>query len=140
MIVRIQLTGDEELRRRIERNVSSARENMEKFLRMALITVAGYTKENWLSGPRPVKIGVVTGRLRSSIGNPSAQGVLRLQWHENQLQGFVGTRVVAGTGVPYGVVLAQRKYDFMERGLRDYQHSRALDEHVEWLRRRLLEL
>jgi len=62
------------------------------------------------------KIGVVTGRLRASIG---------ANWQGDELGGGVynerdtgrGYMVEIGTNVKYANVLRRRKYDFLERGL-----------------------
>ena len=40
---------------------------LEKTMLRALLTIRSHAKENYLTGPRPQKLGVVTGALRSSL-------------------------------------------------------------------------
>lgn len=77
-------------------------EEMKKAMFMAEAT----SKRDYLSGPRPEKLGVVTGRLRSSI-----KGTAHLK--------FGNTEGRLGTNVPYGPThelgLTVRGYTFRKR-------------------------
>jgi HK97 gp10 family phage protein len=54
-----------------------------------MLLVEATSIKDYLTGPRPVKLGVVTGRLRSSITS-------RAEWKGRKLLGIVGTNVFYG--------------------------------------------
>jgi phage gpG-like protein len=66
--VRFTLTGDKQLEAAIGRVTLSEHPNLFRpVYRRWAITSTAISKEDYLSGPRPKRLGVVTHRLRSSI-------------------------------------------------------------------------
>ena len=81
----ISISGLEELIAKL--NTVTQQEVFLSSLKLSGLMLAGWVKQNRLSGPRPQFLGVVTGRLRSSItaGEPEQSG--------NQYTEKIGTNV-----------------------------------------------
>lgn len=77
-------------------------EEQDKVIRESLYESAqyltGWIKTNKLSGPRPINLGVVTGRLRSSISTAPTQK------QGNVYRAIIGTNVVYARRHEYGDV------------------------------------
>ena len=61
----ISISGVEELLAKL--NAATQEQVIFQSLKLSGLMIAGWSKENRLSGPRPQYLGVVTGRLRASI-------------------------------------------------------------------------
>lgn len=67
----INISGLEPLIRKLKDSVSESL--LKKSLYQGALSIGIWSKKNRLSGPRPRYLGVVTGRLRSSISASKAQ-------------------------------------------------------------------
>ena len=93
--VRMRLSGDKALEDAIGRVTLSDHPHIFRpVYRRWAITGASIAKEDYLSGPRPQKLGVVTHRLRSSVSQ-----------NEFRPPGYIefGTDVVYGPAHEFGV-------------------------------------
>lgn len=80
------IVGQKELRGRLDRAAKQTRSSARAGMQEAVLLVASTAKQGYLSGPRPGRLGVVTGRLRSSIATEvKGSGAV--------LQGIVGSNV-----------------------------------------------
>ena len=59
--------GDVRLGRQLENAAKGTKDAARRGMKEAVLLVAGTAKRNYLSGPRPAKLGVLTGHLRRSI-------------------------------------------------------------------------
>jgi len=62
---------------------------LEKTMLRALLTIRGHAKENYLTGPRPQKLGVVSNVLRSSL-------YVKAETHGQDIIGTIGTHIWYG--------------------------------------------
>ena len=90
----VSLQGLNELLAKL--NAATQQEVFLSSLKLSGLFLAGWSKQYRLSGPRPQFLGVVTGRLRSSItaGEPEHQG--------NTYTEKIGTNVVYGAIHEFG--------------------------------------
>ena len=158
-MIRFTLRGDDVVRRMLESEMHEIQGKIKRFLKKWALGTIKVTKEEYLTDPgrprfgwrvsrrtgrryvyvppgfypRP-KIGVITGRLRSSYGTPGEAMHDRDAIYE---EGHSAHKwwVRIGTNVEYAPVLVARKYDFRERGARRFYESADMDKLVEALRR-----
>lgn len=90
----IELGGLKELIARLER--STRADVIKKAMNLSGIMLAGWSKKNRLTGPRPKYLGVVTGRLRSSIA--SGKTIETKDGYETK----IGTNVVYARAHEFG--------------------------------------
>jgi len=84
-----QLTGIDRALKIAGNTPSAVLQAARKGLAAGLLLIAGRAQNSYLSGPRPQRLGVVTGRLRGSIATKT----------EVKGDDIIGT---IGTAVPYG--------------------------------------
>lgn len=94
---RLQRTGREMASRIL-------RPQMEKAVRI----VQSISRRDYLSGPRPSRLGVRTGRLRGSITTSVSAGL-----GTRQIEGRVGTNVVYGPIHEYGGTIRAKRGRFL---------------------------
>lgn len=142
--VRVIINGNDELRQFLERSRARFKELAPKLLLKIMYRTINVTKENWLTDPgriysrwytrpdgtryrrvlnypRP-KIGVLTGRLRQSFGSTSSDGI-----REITANGFM---IRIGTNVEYAPYVAERKYNFAEKGLIEVRSSGYIEQQI----------
>ena len=92
------------------------REIFKKNLRLTTLTA----QRKYLSGPRPTRLDVVTGKLRASIG------YTRPQWRQGQLISRIGSGSGASrTKVPYAKV-----HEFGYSGIQRVGRHTRMHEHI----------
>jgi phage gpG-like protein len=69
------------------------KEELSPALRESLLLVTRTAQKVYLSGPRPERLGVRTGRLRSSLEERSSDNIFAISEQGAQLSGTVGTSV-----------------------------------------------
>lgn len=94
-MIDFRIVGTKEVMRRLNGFTRVLRLQNKKAMEQAAIETANKSKSEYLSGPRPAKLGVLTGRLRSSITHQvTGQG--------KDLVGEVGTNVIYGRVHEFG--------------------------------------
>lgn len=78
----------------------------EQAMRAATLKVAATAKRDYLSGPRPDKLGVVTGRLRNSI-------MTQVRGSGGTVQGIVGTSIIYAAIHEYGGTILPVSSDYL---------------------------
>jgi len=98
--VSLIIEGMKELQGKLDFAADHTRDEMQRGMKEATLLVAATAKRDYLSGPRPGRLGVVTGRLRSSLST-EVRGL------GANVQGVVGSNVkyariheLGGTIVP----------------------------------------
>ena len=160
-MIEFRITGDEAVYRMLRGELGAFESRVKKFMaKWALGTVAT-VKEKYLTDPgrprfrwrvsrrtgrkyvsvprgfypRP-RIGVITGRLRSSFGTPQeAQQARDAVRETGRDRHRFWVRV--GTNVEYAPFVARRKYDFRTLGAEAFYESTKMEQLVEELRRSL---
>lgn len=90
----IKTKGLDDLPKKLERFRIGILARMDIMLRQIGQRVAQRSKDDYLSGPRPDKLGTVSGDLRRSVGYPPRGGIFRLS----------GNRVVVGSNLKYASI------------------------------------
>jgi len=144
----VQIRGAEDVARWLHRNYNRFEKIIWTFLQKWAMGTVKVTKEEYLTDPgRPYRIsrtgrrypiyprpriGVVTGRLRSSYGSKVSQdGIYQ------QNRSVMGFSIKVGTNVNYASELIERKYDFREKGAMHFYRSSDMTRLVNELGRRL---
>ena len=154
----IQIRGAEDVARWLHRNYSRFEKIVWTFLQKWAMGTIRITKKEYLTDPRRVygdwifrwingrlvrfrpilrggdKIGVVTGRLRSSYGSK-----VHIDGIYQQSRSAMGFSIKVGTNVNYAPELIERKYDFREKGARHFYESDDMTRLVNELGRRLFD-
>jgi len=91
--IRIKI-DDEEVQRALSKIMRHIPKIVERPMMVVAQTIAGISQENYLRGPRPDRLAVATGRLRSSISS-------KVEVKGNEIRGYVGTNVVSPGGFNY---------------------------------------
>jgi phage gpG-like protein len=84
--VSLVIEGMKKLQGKLDRAADNTRDEMHREMKEATLLVAATAKRDYLSGPRPGKLGVMTNRLRSSLAT-EVRGL------GANIQGVVGTNV-----------------------------------------------
>lgn len=84
-----RIVGSKQVLDRYEKMQKSIPPLMYKTMMRACLEVSRTTKKDYLTGPRPERLGVVTGRLRSSVN-------VQVQKKDKEVIGVVGTNVFYG--------------------------------------------
>ncbi len=99
MEFQVDITGIQKLINKLQASVKDA--VIKQSLDLGGALLAGWSKKNRLTGPRPQYLGVVTGRLRSSIAFTKTQ-------HEgNTYFTKIGTNVVYGPQHEFGLTITK---------------------------------
>jgi len=88
-MMEMRITGTEEVMRRLTGLSRELHQENIRAMEASVIYITNVSKQDYLSGPRPEKLDVVTGRLRSSVN-------YKVTGEGNDLKGIVGTNVVYG--------------------------------------------
>ena len=89
-----RIRGVSELRQGLAQGVEILRAEMSKAMRASLFTVTRTAQKEFLSGPRPERLGVRSGRLRASLNEGDRDLIYRVEDRQAQVVGTVGTNVV----------------------------------------------
>jgi len=151
-VLAINIRGDRETLEWFNRNLNRFERTIQEFMTKWAFGTISITKEEYLTDPgRPFrlirrrdgsvasvpiypreKIGVITGRLRSSYGaQGSPDGIY------SQSRGIHGFTMTIGTNVEYAESLVVRKYDFRWRGAEHFYRSETMTKLVEELGRNI---
>lgn len=84
--VSLVIEGMKRLQGKLDRAANKTRDEMQRGMKEATLLVAATAKKDYLSGPRPGRLGVMTNRLRSSLAT-EVKGL------GANIQGVVGTNV-----------------------------------------------
>lgn len=113
----IHLHGTSELISKL--NGIARQEVIIKSLDSGGLLLAGWSKKNRLSGPRPKYLGVVSGRLRSSIASGKTQK------RGNEYTNRIGTNVKYAPFHEYGTRYL-RKRPFLSPAIEDQKNQRSI--------------
>lgn len=84
-------------------------EQMAQDMRAALFHTTAIAQKRYLSGPRPQHLGVITGRLRSSLSEGASELVFDISRLQGQVRGTIGTNVLYAAVHEYGGVIRPRR-------------------------------
>lgn len=96
------LVGDVQLVQRLGAMPTAVRSEIEPTVQRLGYALEARVKANYLRGPRPTHLGVVTGRLSSSIGAGAPESRSRLETTSATIWYYVGTNVGYGTDWEHG--------------------------------------
>jgi len=152
----VRVWGLQELQHAVERAERDFRTITQKALKKMAYGVAGVAKKEYLTDPGRIygrwrtrnglryreviaygpervdgkpKIGVLTGRLRQSVGARTRDGVMVLR----------NLTAEVGTNVEYARFVVARRYDFMSKALADFEDSTTMGIILEDLSRQIEE-
>lgn len=96
------ILGDRALLAKLDAFPAEAKLRVDLTVQALGLELERRVKTNYLRGPRPQKLGVVTGRLLSSITRGGADSRTRFETTPNKAVYYVGTNVEYGAPWEYG--------------------------------------
>jgi phage gpG-like protein len=98
-------------------------DELSKAMRSSLFLVTRTAQKDYLSGPRPQRLGVVTNRLRGSLSEGASELVFRLDQQPTRLTGTVGTNVIYAPVHEYGAIITAVSAKYLTFRLRPDQRK-----------------
>ena len=100
--IKYRLEGFKEMQAKLERAGVQTLPTVEDAVRLGMIRARNTAMKDYLTGPRPAKLGVRSGRLRSSI-------FWFVNRRANQIVGTIGTNVVYAPIHEFGGIIVPKR-------------------------------
>lgn len=101
---------------KLEKDVKSI--DYTEVAKASLLKIGSISRKNYLSGPRPQKLGVKTGRLRNSIGI-GTDGIINIVKKQEGVKATIGTKVKYAPKHEFGYGIKPRP--FLKPALDDFK-------------------
>lgn len=87
---------------------------LSQALRASLFMVSRTAQRDYLSGPRPGRLGVVTNRLRGSLSEGNPELILQMEEQAAIVRGRVGTNVEYAPAHEFGAIIRPRRAKYLK--------------------------